>query len=105
VKKLQDRGVTLFPVEGNPDRLNLFPVLKLLYGEKIGSILVEGGREVFSQFLLRGPVDQLSIFVAPKILGSGVPSFTGDAGSVSAVRFSRWSASPVGRDILIQAFR
>jgi diaminohydroxyphosphoribosylaminopyrimidine deaminase/5-amino-6-(5-phosphoribosylamino)uracil reductase len=79
--------------------------MKSLYRYDIGSVLVEGGREVFSQFLRHGPVDELSIFLAPTVMGHGISAMTNVGRERSTVRFSRWSAMPVGRDILIQAFR
>jgi diaminohydroxyphosphoribosylaminopyrimidine deaminase/5-amino-6-(5-phosphoribosylamino)uracil reductase len=79
--------------------------MKALYRHHIGSVLVEGGQEVFSQFLRRGPVDELSIFLAPTVMGDGIPSVMNVGRLKSTVRFSRWSAMPLGRDILIQAFR
>jgi len=104
-KKLEDQGVTLLAIEGSAYALNLRQAMKSLYRHNLGSVLVEGGREVFSQFLRQGPVDELSIFVAPTVMGHGVPAVTNVPGLRSTVRFSRWSAIPVGRDILIQAFR
>ena len=104
-KRLERLGITLVAIGGSPYALNLRQALKSLYQLGIGSTLVEGGREVFSQFLRRGPVDELSIFIAPTVMGHGVPAVTNHVGTRSSVRFSRWSAMPVGRDILIQAFR
>ena len=104
-KKLEEQGVTLIGIEGSVYALNLHQVVKTLYRYGIGSVLVEGGREVFSQFLRRGPVDELTIFLAPTVMGHGIPAVTNVGRERSSVRFSRWSAMPVGRDILIQAFR
>ena len=104
-RKLEELGVTLIGIEDSVCTLNLHRVMKSLYRHGIGSVLVEGGREVFSQFLRRGPVDELSLFLAPTVMGHGIPAVTNVGGERSLVRFSRWSAMPVGRDILIQAFR
>jgi diaminohydroxyphosphoribosylaminopyrimidine deaminase / 5-amino-6-(5-phosphoribosylamino)uracil reductase len=104
-KELESRGATLVAIEGSRQALNLSQALKALYRHGVGSVLVEGGREVYSQFLRRGPVDELSIFIAPTVMGHGLPAVTNLPGERSSIRFSRWSAMPVGRDILIQAFR
>jgi diaminohydroxyphosphoribosylaminopyrimidine deaminase / 5-amino-6-(5-phosphoribosylamino)uracil reductase len=104
-KKLERQGVILLRMEGSGHAFNLRQALKSLYEHGVGSVLVEGGREVFSQFLRHGPVDELSLFVAPTVMGHGIPAVTNVPGERSSVRFTRWSAMPVGRDILIQAFR
>lgn len=104
-ESLERKGATLVVVSGRPSALNLKRVLNLLYRYGVGSILVEGGQAVFTQFLCRGPVDELSIFLAPTVLGAGIPAVTRPRGRQATMRFSRWSAMPVGQDILIQAFR
>jgi diaminohydroxyphosphoribosylaminopyrimidine deaminase/5-amino-6-(5-phosphoribosylamino)uracil reductase len=74
--RLRDRGVQ-FVFEGVVRRkLHLKRVLRKLYEENIASILVEGGSDVFSQFMLAGAVDELSVFVAPIKFSSGVPAMT-----------------------------
>lgn len=104
-KRLERRGAIIVEIKGSAVALNLLQTMKALYRHDIGSVLVEGGQEVFSQFLRRGPVDELSIFLAPRVMGQGIPAVTNGGRRRSGVRFSRWSAMPVGRDILIQAFR
>ena len=41
----------------------------------ISSLVVEGGAEVFSAFLERNLVDEIQLFIAPKIIGAGIQSF------------------------------
>jgi riboflavin biosynthesis pyrimidine reductase len=52
--------------------------LKKLAVEKISSVLVEGGQQIFSQFLQNDLADELKVFIAPQIWGSGVPAIIGD---------------------------
>jgi riboflavin biosynthesis pyrimidine reductase len=71
----------------------------------IGSVLVEGGCEVFTQFRHEGLVDQLSVFVSPVVFGGGVPAFTKHVGpSFNANRLTRGKLSvrAIGRDSLLQ---
>jgi diaminohydroxyphosphoribosylaminopyrimidine deaminase / 5-amino-6-(5-phosphoribosylamino)uracil reductase len=49
-------------------------MLKKIGSEGIISILVEGGSRVFSSFVRSGYFDELLIFTAPKIMGSGIPA-------------------------------
>jgi diaminohydroxyphosphoribosylaminopyrimidine deaminase/5-amino-6-(5-phosphoribosylamino)uracil reductase len=45
--------------------------------EGITSILVEGGRKVYSSFLRQRLVDKVYLFIAPKFLGDGIPLVEG----------------------------
>ena len=55
------------PLRGG--RVDLRWVLKKLGGEKVTSLLVEGGGEVNASFLLGGFAQRVAFFYAPKILG------------------------------------
>jgi len=77
VKRLEERGIVVlrFPAPGGI--INLRDVLASLYRFSIGSVLVEGGSSIFTQCIDKGLADELSIFIAPSMLGSGVPAFGG----------------------------
>ena len=104
---LESRGVHILPSQDKDGILSLKKVPKTLSECNIGSILVEGGSQVFSQFLHEGLADQLSIFLAPTIIGSGVSalpsplkqSVTNRSHSVKHLISQR-----VGRDVLLQSF-
>ena len=107
VRQLMSRGATILPFKGHRSALPLRQVLRKLYGYNIGSILVEGGSRIFTQFLDEGFVDEMSIFVAPVVVGQGVPAFTPMPGrNSSRHRFQpgSFTAIAVGRDILLKAF-
>ncbi|MCK9280175.1 MAG: bifunctional diaminohydroxyphosphoribosylaminopyrimidine deaminase/5-amino-6-(5-phosphoribosylamino)uracil reductase RibD [Melioribacteraceae bacterium] len=59
-------------IHGNTD---INSILKNLGREKITSLLIEGGSNVFSQFIDSELYDELILLIAPKILGEGIPSF------------------------------
>lgn len=76
--QLEQRGVQVWRVSpGKSEGLHLVEVLERLGAEGIASVLVEGGRRVFSVLLQERLADRLSCFVAPIILGEGVPAFHG----------------------------
>lgn len=60
--------------------LDLEAVLSRARLANVASVLVEGGRTVFSSFLEMKRADRLACFIAPKVLGDGVPAFQGLAG-------------------------
>jgi len=51
---------------------NLHAVLKALGDKGMNMVMVEGGSESFSSFLRAGCVDEIYLFIAPKLLGAGL---------------------------------
>lgn len=51
--------------------------LSLLYGQGVRHLMVEGGSRVLSSFLSAGLVDELIVYLAPTLLGSGTPALAG----------------------------
>ena len=52
------------------DRVNLKVLLKELANDGINDVLLEAGSELLGAFLEQGLVDELQVFMAPKLLGS-----------------------------------
>jgi diaminohydroxyphosphoribosylaminopyrimidine deaminase/5-amino-6-(5-phosphoribosylamino)uracil reductase len=52
--------------------VDLNDLLGKLEKKGVLSLLVEGGAKVFSSFLTAGVVDEIVLFIAPRILGSGI---------------------------------
>lgn len=78
----------------------------ILY-EKLGitSIYVEGGNSIHTQYLSQSAYDRLSIFIAPKILGSGQNAI-GDLGiskMSDALNLKKLQCQIIGEDIVISA--
>jgi diaminohydroxyphosphoribosylaminopyrimidine deaminase/5-amino-6-(5-phosphoribosylamino)uracil reductase len=74
-KSLESTGckVILLPAD-RQGRINLDHILDFLAGEKITSLLVEGGQQIFSQFLENDWTDELAFVIAPQIWGGGIPA-------------------------------
>ena len=97
ITSFEARGIKVFPLKSDPDgKIDFKDFLKLLRNQKIISLFVEGGQQVFSQFIEAGLWDELLIFQAPKILGQGVNSF--DLKNMLDVKIS--STKKIGDDIL-----
>jgi diaminohydroxyphosphoribosylaminopyrimidine deaminase / 5-amino-6-(5-phosphoribosylamino)uracil reductase len=74
---LKISGVHVLPAgAGNGDYLNLRAILEQLASKNISSVLVEGGARIFSSFAQENLIDELHIFVAPMLVGSGLHSFS-----------------------------
>jgi diaminohydroxyphosphoribosylaminopyrimidine deaminase/5-amino-6-(5-phosphoribosylamino)uracil reductase len=76
IQKFIDRGVRIFHCPADTDsNISLDWILKKLAEENISSILVEGGKKIFSEFIRRNLFDELIILQAPQILGKGIDAF------------------------------
>ncbi|MGB5289656.1 MAG: bifunctional diaminohydroxyphosphoribosylaminopyrimidine deaminase/5-amino-6-(5-phosphoribosylamino)uracil reductase RibD [Ignavibacteriaceae bacterium] len=74
--KLSNKGVRIFRLRtSKQNQLSIKSVLKVLAKQKITSVLVEGGAEIFSQFLEKNLFDKIIILQSPKILGRGIIAF------------------------------
>lgn len=73
IAHLSSRGAHFIAPESPHDGdLGLEDVLKQLRTRGINQLMVEGGSGVISSFLSAGFVDELSLFIAPKLLGRGM---------------------------------
>ncbi len=106
IRKLVSRGAIIIRISGQGGRVPLASVLQELHRRGIGSILVEGGAEVFRMFLEEKLVDQISLFVAPRFVGKGLRALSGCRTPISlALSQSELFVKKVGSDILFQTFR
>ncbi|HEX4802537.1 MAG TPA: bifunctional diaminohydroxyphosphoribosylaminopyrimidine deaminase/5-amino-6-(5-phosphoribosylamino)uracil reductase RibD [Myxococcaceae bacterium] len=104
-KRLLRRGVEVWPVPKRAGRLDLLAVLRRLGKEGVVHLLVEGGAEVFGAFIDQGLADELLLFVAPKLVGSGGLSWTGrvDVKSMAeAIALEEVAISTRGQDVLVR---
>ncbi len=68
--RLSAAGLRILPFAAtNENRVDLDAVLQWLVGEGIGSLMVEGGARVITQFLNRRRVDYAVITIAPHFVG------------------------------------
>jgi diaminohydroxyphosphoribosylaminopyrimidine deaminase / 5-amino-6-(5-phosphoribosylamino)uracil reductase len=105
-RALVDRGAVIIGLPSKRGRVSLGSVLRFLFKANVGSVLVEGGAQVFSAFAEEGLIDQLSIFAAPQRLGKGLRAFDapGRLGRRDRRRAGKVAVSSrrVGRDVLLQ---
>jgi diaminohydroxyphosphoribosylaminopyrimidine deaminase / 5-amino-6-(5-phosphoribosylamino)uracil reductase len=65
----------IIKLNGRDGIIPLKNILKKVFDTGVRCILVEGGANVFSQFLKYNLFDEMYLFIAPKIIGSGISSF------------------------------
>lgn len=87
-------------------RLELEAVLKHAAGQQLCTILVEGGRKVFSGFIDAGLVDRYIIVTAPKLAGSGLPGYehSEERSITESLQLEIASVERVDSDIWIEAY-
>ena len=71
--------------------------LSMLYSSGIRHVMVEGGSSILSSFLAAGLVDELIVYLAPTLLGSGTPALNGlGITSLPDAQQWEWDASDGG---------
>lgn len=105
VDKLKALGVNiLYAKENKKGMIDLRSALIEIGKINISSILVEGGSILLSNFIKENLYDDISLFIAPKILGAGIDSF-GNLGIKTirqAYRLKIESVEKTGDDIMVQ---
>jgi diaminohydroxyphosphoribosylaminopyrimidine deaminase/5-amino-6-(5-phosphoribosylamino)uracil reductase len=129
VRRLEERGVEVLlipPLHSTPSRaatgtdprvaewaasgaVNLDAILQELGRRRFTNVLVEGGSRLLGSFFDAGHVDEVHVFVAPKIIG-GAAAFAAVAGlGISqmnlAATLEQVAIEPVGDDIYINGRR
>ncbi len=73
IEKIIDKGAKVFQFETDVDgKISLKNILTKLGEKKITSLFIEGGADVFSQFIEEDFFDEIIILQAPVTLGEGV---------------------------------
>ena len=102
---LEALGATVIYMPGENDKVDLPAMLRELAKREINELHVEAGHKLNGSFIREGLVDELLLYMAPKLLGSGqgMASF-GPLHSLSdAVQLQFMSAEMVGDDLRIRA--
>jgi diaminohydroxyphosphoribosylaminopyrimidine deaminase / 5-amino-6-(5-phosphoribosylamino)uracil reductase len=99
---LSARGIILLGLAGTREHFKVGRVMKELYKRNIGSVLVEGGGSVFSQFVAEGLVDELTLFVSPDFFGKGLAAIRPDMSiSRNRLRSARATVGRSGGDFML----
>ncbi len=105
IEKLQSAGAQIWTIEADSSGcVDLRRLLRKLGRSGIRSILVEGGSKVIFSFLRDRLADQLLVAVAPKIMGTGLPSVKAVAppGVLGPIELSTLKCFSAGEDLIVQ---
>jgi diaminohydroxyphosphoribosylaminopyrimidine deaminase/5-amino-6-(5-phosphoribosylamino)uracil reductase len=100
-----DQGVEIWTLPSRRGRVDLRELLRRAASAGLNHVLVEGGAEVFASLFEAGLVDEVLLFIAPKIVGARGRSWVG---ALPVQRMSRAhpmsvdSVERVGPDLLIR---
>jgi diaminohydroxyphosphoribosylaminopyrimidine deaminase/5-amino-6-(5-phosphoribosylamino)uracil reductase len=104
-QRLIARGVEVWNVGSRRARVDLEGLLRRLAKEGLIHLLVEGGSEVNTSFLQQRLVDELVLFLAPKLIGADGLSWVGPLGVSSVARAPKlreMTAEKCGEDVILQ---
>ncbi|RMG63109.1 MAG: bifunctional diaminohydroxyphosphoribosylaminopyrimidine deaminase/5-amino-6-(5-phosphoribosylamino)uracil reductase RibD [Calditrichaeota bacterium] len=107
-RKLAERGVRLVeaPVDA-AGRIDLAFLAGYLAAQGILAVLVEGGSRVFTEFVRQNRFDRLTAFVAPLLIGEGLPAI-GDLGVEAlseARRLEQVRIHTLGNQAVVEGYR
>jgi diaminohydroxyphosphoribosylaminopyrimidine deaminase/5-amino-6-(5-phosphoribosylamino)uracil reductase len=105
--ELERLGVEVVATPLSEEGLDLLYVLDELGGRGIKGLLVEGGGETATRFVRRGLANKLTLFYAPKLLGSeGVPMIGALRATkvAESLRFSVSEVEKVGDDVAVTLY-
>lgn len=106
-RDLEERGVEVVVTPHSEEGLDLPFVLEELGGRGIRGLLVEGGGETATRFVRKGLADKLTLFYAPKLIGSeGVPMIgvLRVTRMAESLQFSVSEVEKVGEDVAVTLY-
>jgi diaminohydroxyphosphoribosylaminopyrimidine deaminase/5-amino-6-(5-phosphoribosylamino)uracil reductase len=108
LSRFREHGVEALALPAGDDaRVDLPSLLAALYRRGVVTALVEGGGELLGALLDADLVDEVALFVAPVVLGGGLPAFNGagPARLADARAFEFTAPEALGRDLFIRGVR
>jgi diaminohydroxyphosphoribosylaminopyrimidine deaminase/5-amino-6-(5-phosphoribosylamino)uracil reductase len=104
-ERLRDSGVEVWQSSASDHNARLVELLDELGGRQMTNVLVEGGGEVFGALRDLDAIDEVHVFVAPRILGgigAGPMAGRGVEQVASATRVEDWTCETCGEDIYLR---
>jgi diaminohydroxyphosphoribosylaminopyrimidine deaminase/5-amino-6-(5-phosphoribosylamino)uracil reductase len=106
IKVLKDKeNIELIELQLKNGKFDLENILNELYKKEIVHLLVEGGREVITEFIKNNLFDKISVFIAPKIIGDeGISAVSklSIEDIKDAIKLKKQKVKNLGEDLLIE---
>ena len=105
IKERKKKGAQIWQMPVLNGQINLKAVLQKAALSGLRHILIEGGSRVAASALRLSLVDRLTVYVAPKILGAGIPAIGPlDIASITdAIALENVKVESIGNDFLFTA--
>ena len=104
IRSIKELGANVWTIKkDSKSRVDLSELCKKMGIEGITSVLVEGGSQIFSAFLQENLADKIAIFIAPKILGTGLSGihFNGINSLSASLTLHEFEKRKIGEDVLL----
>jgi diaminohydroxyphosphoribosylaminopyrimidine deaminase / 5-amino-6-(5-phosphoribosylamino)uracil reductase len=101
--RLKAMGVRVWTLKQDSEgRVSIGDLLKKMARDRIASVLVEGGADIYTSFMKSGEVDRLIVFTSPKLFGDGLSPLggLGIRSPEGALEFGRVEWKRVGPDMM-----
>jgi diaminohydroxyphosphoribosylaminopyrimidine deaminase/5-amino-6-(5-phosphoribosylamino)uracil reductase len=103
--ELRGRGCEVIPLPEESGRPSVLALLDELGRRRMTNVLVEGGSAVLGSFLDAGAVDEVHVFVAPRLLGGAAAKTPvgglGVARISEALALTDWQVERIEEDVLL----
>ncbi len=98
-------AVEIIPAKSTGGKIDLTALMRDFGGRGWSKILLEGGAHLAGAALAAGIVDRVAFFVAPLVLGCGLPAVEGLLSRKvrGAVHLANLRANAIGADLLVEA--
>ena len=96
---MEERGIKVTQIK-IPRKMMFDPldILNILSEENITSVFIEGGKELFSQFISRNLYDEIIILQSSTFFGKGLPAIEMD----NTLELDLQSVEKLGKDVKLQ---
>ena len=108
VGELQECGCEVLTLPGGDGRVDLPALLAEMGRRRFTNVLVEGGGGVLGSFLDAGAIDEVHVFIAPRLAGgAGAHPLAGRGVEkiALALRLSEWRWEDVAGDLYVHGWK
>lgn len=108
INELRESGARVIISDADESgRIDLVKLVKKLGEMRITSVLIEGGSRIAASFLMKGLVDKVVFFYAPKIVGAEGISMIGETRISKigdAIRIKEIKIKAIGEELIVEGY-
>jgi diaminohydroxyphosphoribosylaminopyrimidine deaminase / 5-amino-6-(5-phosphoribosylamino)uracil reductase len=105
IKTFEKKGIRVLPMKAKKGVVTFRTILRTLWALSVTSVLVEGGGTVFNRLIEEKRYARGMFFIAPKLLGDGVPVFSGASRPIGRpYSLEEVEVRRLGQDVLVEGY-